>query len=49
MYGRVVIMVGEQHLGLDGLRGIDGLLHCHRVGLVAGQEGDIDILQVGKC
>ena len=40
-------MVGEQHFRLDDSRCVDTLIDGHRVGLVARQEGDVDILQVG--
>ena len=39
-------VVGEQHLRFDGLRRIDELLHRHRIGLVAGEEGDVDVFDV---
>ncbi len=44
--GCVVVVVGEEHLGFDDLRGIDTLIYGHGVGLVAGQEGDVDVLQL---
>ena len=43
----VAVVVGEEYLGLDDLRSVDTLLDSHGVRLVAGQEGDVDILQVG--
>ena len=42
----VVVMIGEEHLGLDDLGNLDHLVYSHRVGLVAGQEGHVDILDV---
>ena len=47
MYGRVVIVVGEEYLRLDDLCRLDTLVYRHRVRLVTGQEGDVDILEVG--
>ena len=44
--GRVVVVVGEEHLGLDGLGGTYQLVDGHGVGLVAGQEGDVDVFQL---
>ena len=45
--GALVVVVGEEYLGFDDLRCVDHLIDRHRVGLVAGQEGDIDVLQIG--
>ena len=45
--GALVVVVGEEYLGFDNLRCVDHLIDRHRVALVAGQEGDIDVLQVG--
>ena len=44
--GRVAVVVGEEHLGLDDLRSVDTLFDGHRVGLVAGQESHVDVLDV---
>ena len=46
VHGRVVVVVGEEHLGFDDLCGVDTLVDRHRVGLVAGQEGHVDVLDV---
>ena len=46
-HGALVVVIGEEHLGLDDLGSIDHLIDRHRVGLVAGQEGNVDVLQVG--
>ena len=46
VYISLPIMVGEQHFRLDDPRRIDQLLNRHGVGLVAGQESNIDILDV---
>ncbi len=43
---RLAVVVREQHLGPDGLRGRGGLFRRHRVGLVHGQERDVDVLHV---
>lgn len=40
---RLSVVVGEEHLGLDGLGSFDELFCRHRVWLVAGHEGDIDV------
>lgn len=40
-------MVGEKHLRLDDLRCIHQLVDSHRVRLVTGQKGDVDVLDVG--
>ena len=39
-------MIWEQHLRLDGSRSLNQLFWCHRVGLVARQECDVDVLDV---
>ena len=43
----VVVVIGEEHLGFDDLRGVGCLFDGHRIGLVAGQEGDGDVLDIG--
>ena len=40
-------MVGEEHLRRDGAGSLYQLVDSHRVGLVARQESDVDVLQVG--
>ena len=40
-------MVGKKYLGGDGACCLHQLIDSHRVGLVAGQEGDVDVLQIG--
>ena len=45
-YIRFTIVIWEQHLGLDGPRCLNQLLRWHRVGLVARQESDVDILDI---
>ena len=45
--GRLAVVIGEEYLGRDGPCGLHQLIDSHRVGLVARQEGDVDILQVG--
>ena len=40
-------MVGEEDLRLNDPCSVDTLIDGHRVGLVTGQEGNVDILQVG--
>ena len=37
-------MVGEEYLRLDGLCCLDQLVGGHGVGLVAGEESDVDVL-----
>ena len=37
-------MIGEQHFRLDSLGSLYQLFCGHRIGLVTGQEGDVDIL-----
>ena len=44
---RLPVMVGEQHFRLDYLCRIDQLLHRHSVRLVAGEEGNVNVLDVG--
>ena len=44
---RLAIVIREQHLRFDHPRRIDELLDGHRVGLVTGEEGNIDVLDVG--
>ena len=39
-------MVGEKDLRVYSLRGFGGLLRRHGVGLVAGQEGHVDVLDI---
>ena len=39
-------MIGEEHLRLDDACRLDELVGCHRVGLVARQEGDVDVVDV---
>ena len=37
------VVVGEHHLGLNGSCSLHQLVWCHRVGLIAGQESDVDV------
>ena len=43
---RLSVVIGEQHLGLDDAGGTHQLVRRHRVGLVAGQESNVDVLDV---
>lgn len=38
----LAVVVGEQHFGFDGFGRANELVGGHGVGLVAGQEGDVD-------
>ena len=42
----LTVVIWEQHLGLDGSRSLNQLFWCHRVGLVAGKECDVDIFDI---
>ena len=42
----LTVVIGKQHPWFDDLGGTDKLLGCHRVGLVAGQEGNVDVLDL---
>ncbi len=42
--GRLTVMIGEEYLRLDRFRCLYQLVDCHCEWLVAGQEGDVDIL-----
>ena len=44
---RLGIVIGEQHLWLDRPRRLRDLLRRHRIRLVAGQKGNVDVLQRG--
>lgn len=41
---RLSVVIREHHLGLDSLCGLNQLVWSHGVGLVAGQESDVDVL-----
>ena len=43
---RFAIVIREQHFWLDSPSSVDKLFDCHGVGLVARQEGNIDVLDV---
>ena len=43
----VIVVIGEEHLGLDDLCGVGSLFDGHRIRLVAGQESDVDVLDIG--
>ena len=43
---RLSVVIGEEHLRLDDACRLDELVGCHRVGLVARQEGDVDVVDV---
>ena len=46
-YFGLAVMVREQYFGLDGFCHLDELIDGHGVRLVAGQEGDVDVMDVG--
>lgn len=41
---RLSVVIREHHLGLDSLCSLNQLVWSHGVGLVAGQESDVDVL-----
>ena len=43
----LAIVIGEEHVRFDDFCGTNQLVGGHGVGLVAGQEGDVDVFDVG--
>ena len=43
----VAVVVGEEDAGTDDLGGVDQLFDGHGVGLVAREEGDVDVFELG--
>ena len=40
----LTVVIWEHHLGLDDFCSLNQLVWCHRIGLIARQEGNVDVL-----